>query len=90
MVYLLVQMTVRDFDQWKPYFDSNEAERRAAGAGTIQVFRSALEPNEITILFEWDNVYNAQRFAASQDMREMMKKAGVIGSPTFSVLDKVD
>ncbi len=90
MVYLLVQMTVRDFDQWKPLFDSNEAERRAHGAGTVQVFRHALEPNDLTILFEWDNAYDAQHFAASPNMREMMKQAGVIGSPTFAVLDKVD
>jgi heme-degrading monooxygenase HmoA len=90
MVYLLVQLTVQDFDQWKPYFDSNAAERQAAGAGTIQVFRNAREPNEITILFEWDSGYNAQRFVASQNMREMMKKSGVMGSPTFVVLDKVD
>jgi heme-degrading monooxygenase HmoA len=90
MAYLLVQHTVEDYDKWKPYFDGHAATRKASGSKSAQVFRSASNPNEITILFEWDSVANAQKFAQSSDLREVMQKAGVTSQPHVTFLEVVD
>jgi hypothetical protein len=38
---------------------------------------------------QWDSVENAQRFAASDNLREVMMEAGVIGRPEIHFLNKV-
>jgi quinol monooxygenase YgiN len=53
------------------------------------VFRSAGDPNEIVLVFEWDSVQNAQAFAQSADLRETMEKAGVVDMPTLLFLEEI-
>jgi hypothetical protein len=89
MTYLLVQHTVQDFARWKPFFDQHDSARRASGGGDYQLFQDASDPNKITILLQWDSVENAQRFAASDNLREVMMEAGVIGRPEIHFLNKV-
>jgi hypothetical protein len=90
MVYINVRHTVADYSKWRPFFDADEARRRAAGAtGVNQVFRDADSPNTITTIIEWDKAENAQKFASDPAMAEVMQKAGVIGMPTlFTILSR--
>ena len=90
MSYILVRHTVEDFAKWKPFFDQHGVARKADGSKGARVFRSAANPNEITILMEWDNLKNAQQFAQSPELREVMGKAGVIGKPEVTFLDQAD
>ena len=89
MAHLLVRNKVQDYAAWKAVFDEHDGMRRANGGGNYQLFRSANDPNDITILAEWDSIENAQRFAASTDLREAMMKAGVVGQPDVVFLNKV-
>jgi quinol monooxygenase YgiN len=90
MHYLLVRHTVEDYARWKPFFDGHAATRKAAGCQGGVLCRSADNPNQITLLFEWDDLANARQFAQSQDLRETMMKAGVIGMPDISFLDGME
>jgi heme-degrading monooxygenase HmoA len=90
MAYLLVHHQVADYDAWKPVFDEHDATRRASGGGDHMLFRSADNPNEITIMFEWDSVENAQAFSSSDELREAMQRAGVTGPPTIVFMDRVE
>jgi quinol monooxygenase YgiN len=87
MAHLLIRHKVEDYARWKPFFDQNDNVRRANGGGDYQLFRSASDPNEIVVLFEWDNLRNAQRFAESPDLREVMQQAGVKGRPDVFYLN---
>ena len=87
MVYLNVRHTVADYGAWRPFFDADEARRRAAGAtGVKQVYRDVDDPNTITVLLEWDNAENARKFAEDPALREAMQKAGVIGMPAVRAM----
>jgi heme-degrading monooxygenase HmoA len=88
MAHLLIRHNVEDYAKWKPFFDQNDKARRASGGGDYQLFRGASDPNEIVVLFEWDNLRNAQRFAESSDLREVMQRAGVIGRPDVFFLNE--
>ena len=56
MVYINVRHTVADYEKWRPFFDGDEARRRAAGTtGVNQVYRDADDLNTINIIMEWDN-----------------------------------
>ena len=87
MAHLLIRHKVEDYARWKPFFDQNDSVRRANGGGDYQLFRSANDPNEIVVLFDWDNLRNAQRFAESSDLRQVMQQAGVIGRPDVAYLN---
>lgn len=89
MTHVLIHHKVKSFAAWKPVFDQNAPMRAAAGCKGGTLLHSTNNPNEITILFDWDNIDNAQRFAESDKLKEAMQKAGVLGKPEVRILDQV-
>ena len=90
MAYLLAKAPVEDFEEWKSAFDEFEPFRIDHGQLGYQVFRSADDPNEIVVLFEWDDGEDPRAFFESEEMRDRMAQAGVKGRPEMSVLTFVD
>ena len=87
MVYLNIRHTVADYETWRPFFDADEARRRAAGAtGVNQVYRDMDDPNTITAVLEWDNAENGRKFMNDPALREALQKAGVIGMPAVRAI----
>ena len=86
MVNLLVQHTVEDFGNWKTVFDDHAAMRKVAGCTGGEVYQNAENPNEVVIRFSWDSAAHAREFANSADLREAMKRAGVLGPPKITIL----
>lgn len=90
MPYLLIDHTVEDYGAWKPVFDDHGTTRDEKGCKGGQLFHKEGDQNEIVILFEWDSLENAHEFATSDDLRETMKDAGVVGEPDLSFLEKIE
>lgn len=90
MPYLLIDHTVADYEEWKPIFDDHGSTRAESGSRGGQLFHKNDEPNEIVALFEWDSLVNAQEFATSDDLRETMEEAGVVGEPGLHFLEKIE
>jgi heme-degrading monooxygenase HmoA len=88
--YLLVRHKLEDYDRWKPAFDEHTATREQNGSQGGQLFRNADDPNETVILFEWDDLDNARRFAQSDELRETMQRAGVAEQPDLYFLEEVE
>ena len=78
---MIVRHSVRDYGAWRPVFDAHEAARTAAGLTNGRVFRSAEDPNDLLLLFEMADRRRAEEFAASDDLRTTMQRAGVLGPP---------
>lgn len=84
MCYLILRSTVADYDQWHPFFEGNESIRRSNGAtGITQIYRDVDQPNNITVIMEWDKPENAIRFSKDPLLAALMAKSGVIGKPTL-------
>jgi heme-degrading monooxygenase HmoA len=90
MPYLLIRHKVEDYERWKPFFDENATARGQSGSKGAQLFRNADDPNEIVILFEWDELDNARQFAHSEDLRETMQRAGVAGRPDLYFFEEAE
>ena len=90
MPYMLVQHKVDDYAKWKSVFDDFAVTRKAHGEKSHQIFRSDDDPSGLTLLFEWDSLDNARKFAQSETLREAMKKAGVIEKPHIYFLEEVE
>jgi heme-degrading monooxygenase HmoA len=88
MTNVIVRHKIRDWDTWKPIFDEHGATRKAAGSKGCRLFRSAGDPNEVILLFDWDSLENAKRFVESQDLREVMERAGVVDIPDVYFLEE--
>ena len=86
MPHVLIRHKVADYTKWKSVFDAHKGMRKAGGEKTHQIFHAADDPNNLVLLFEWDNLDNARRFLESQELRQAMKKAGVSDQPDVHFL----
>lgn len=90
MTYLLVRHKDKDYTKWKTVFDEHNATRKASGSRGGRLFRNADNPNEIVVIFEWDSLENARRFAQSEDLKKTMQRAGVIDKPDVYLLEEIE
>ena len=88
MASMLVQHQVKDYAQWKKVYDSVKDLRTSNGELTDQIYHDASDPNKLTILFKWDSMENAQKYANSPELKAAMEKAGVEGRPNIFFLNE--
>lgn len=80
---MFVRHEVSDFTSWKPFFDDHAAFRKEHGITDISIHQEVDDPNDVTIVFEYDDLAEAQRFTQSDELREVMQEAGVLGKPNI-------
>ena len=90
MAYLVIRHKVKDFAAWKPAFDKHGETRATAGGKGGWLLRAADDRNNLMIAFEWDSIANAKKFVASEDLKRVMKEAGVIDKPDIYFLEEVE
>lgn len=88
MSYLLIEHKVEDFNKWKPFYDEHESMRHKAGLKELFLLRGSEDPNYVMILFEARDAAKAHDFINSEDLKKVMRNAGVIGRPNFHVLER--
>jgi len=81
---IIVQHKVRDYDAWKPAFDEHEDVRRRHGATGHEVYRSADDPNEVTVVSHFPSREQAEAFAADPSLKAAMERGGVISEPRIT------
>ena len=84
---MIVRHSVRDYRAWRPVYDGHEAARTAAGLTNGRVFRPAEDPNGILLLFDMADRRRAEEFGRSDDLRDAMRRAGVVGQPEIRYAD---
>ena len=87
-MHMLVRHKVADFAKWKPVYDAHLSARQTAGLKEEHLFRNAEDPNEVLLLFSMEDLDKAKAFAASDTLREAMKKSGVTDKPDLYFLRK--
>lgn len=88
MAYMFVRHSVQDYDTWKSAFESFSDLRRRNGEKSYQILREGNGSGNLIALFEWDNLDNARRYAASPELKEGMQRAGVVGKPEILFLEE--
>jgi len=88
MAHLLFHIKVEDYNKWRKFFDEHSSFRSQMGSKGGKVFRSAHNPDEVFILLEWDSLENAQKFTQSDNLKEVMMNAGVVGMPEIYFLEE--
>lgn len=80
---VIIAHKVADFDAWKRVYDEVDGLRRDLGIVGHAVNQSADDPNLVIILHQADKLETLQAFAASDELKAAMKRAGVATPPTF-------
>ncbi len=82
MVYINLRLNVTDYDRWRAGFDANESNRKSAGStGVNQFYRDVENPNNVTLVLEWDEADKAQVFLNDPLTKASMDEAGVTRRP---------
>jgi len=79
--YWIVRHRAQDYSAWKTIYDAHEPIRAAAGLTEKHLLQDADDPNMVTLIFEAEDLKRAEEFSTSDDLREAMQKAGVVGKP---------
>ena len=81
MATLFVRHTVADYSAWRKGYDEFDAQRRSMGVTSDGVYQLDGNPNDITAYHEFNSMDAAKAFAGSNELREAMGRAGVVGAP---------
>jgi hypothetical protein len=87
MVHVVVRHRVADYSRWKEAFDAHLNKRKAAGEVGHRILLSVDDPHEVTIVLDWDGLDRARRFAGSDDLKQTMQNAGVVGEAEVRFLE---
>ena len=87
---LIVHHKVKDYATWKPFFDADVDNRKAAGCTGAHLMQSKTDPNDIIISLAFDSMERAQALVDSPKLREVMEQAGVIGMPDVWFVESVE
>lgn len=80
---LFVRHTVADYATWRKAYDGFAPVQKARGVTAQAVYQSVENPNDVTVFHDFASLEAARAFVASDDLKQAMQGAGVIGAPTI-------
>ncbi len=89
-VFAMVRHKVEDFDKWKTAFDGHEEARIAAGSIAHYLYRDAADESFVIVGVAGGSIEKAQEFLGSDDLKNDMKEAGVVGEPEIWLFEPGD
>jgi hypothetical protein len=78
---LEIMHNVKDYAKWRPFFDADSVNRKAAGMEDIVVGRGIDSANRLLVVEKLSDVAKAKAFAADSKLKDAMAKGGVISKP---------
>lgn len=81
MIRMYIRHSVDKYRAWRKAYDAFDAERRKMGVMDEAVYQSLDDPNDVTVIHDFKTRKQAESFAASKRLKEVMKDAGVRGRP---------
>lgn len=82
---LIVRHQVEDYGTWRTVYDSLEGLRQQHGCTGKEVMVGQDDKNDVYVIHRFPTFQAAQGFAASDELRAGMGKAGVIGRPRIEI-----
>jgi quinol monooxygenase YgiN len=80
-VRLFVRHEVNDYAAWRKVYNDFDKPRRNLGVTAQAVYRSAENPNDVTVTHDFKSMEQAKAFVSSPDLKAAMEKAGIKGAP---------
>ncbi len=75
---------VKSYATWKPEFNADSANRLAAGLHPLVIGLSMNDSNNVLVILKADDIAKAKDFSNNPQLKDAMKKAGVVSHPTIT------
>ena len=86
---MIVRNRVTNYDKWLTGFEAHDSLKLAYGLHNYVVGRSVADPNMLLVATKADDLAKAKAFGKSPQLREAMKKDGVVGTPIIRYVTNV-
>jgi len=80
---MTVHFKVKDYNAWRTSYNGHEKDRASAGITNGKVFRGADDSNDVLVIGDVADVSKARTWLGSSEMKTVMEKSGVVGSPSI-------
>ena len=87
MATLLIETKVRDYALWRPAYDAHEPSRIEATITNGRVYYCPEDRNDMLLRFDVADADKARAWTVGDDLKGVMKAAGVLGTPKFTFID---
>ena len=77
-----IEHSVKDYDTWRPFFNTDSTNRKANGLEDIVVGRGIDKTNNLVIAMKVTDLAKARAFSTDPKLKEVMEKAGVNSKPS--------
>jgi len=77
---------VGNYAKWLAAYDAHDSARLAAGLHNYVIGRGLEDSNMVLVVLKVDDTAKAKAFAKDPGLKAAMKKGGVIGAPTMSIM----
>jgi hypothetical protein len=82
---MIIRHGVADYAAWRSVYDSVEELRQRHGCFGAEVLVDPANKRDVIVLHRFPTLEQAQAFAGSDELREAMTRAGVVGSPRIEL-----
>ena len=89
MVTVIITQEVKDFMNWKKTFDSLKYFRDEHGFSEVGVYVNSDNPDSIVLFLDAPSTESVERFFNSTEIKEGMKRAGVITNSNINLLKRI-
>ena len=89
MATTFVRRTVSNYKTLRKVYDDFAPVQKAKGVTAQAVYQAVDNPNDITVTHEFSTVEAAQAFVKSEELKQAIQKAGVVGAPTIWFTNQV-
>ena len=83
MVSLFVRHSVSDYETWRKVYDEFFETRKQAGVTGEAVYQSVDDPNEITLVLDFETIETARAFPENTKLEAAYQQAGSLGAPAI-------
>jgi hypothetical protein len=90
MLIQLVHHKVKEYRRWRTVFDEHAPTRKEAGGQGCTIYRTTGDSLDLVILAKWESQDRAIRSAEDSKLKDIMEKAGIIGSPEIYFLEELE
>ena len=73
---LIVKRNLKDYDSWKKLVSEKNELREKMGSKGATVYRSAKNPNEVYLVFDWDDQKSYLEYFKLPDVQKSLEETG--------------
>jgi len=82
---MIARHQVEDYAAWRALYDSSDRLRQQHGCTAAEIMVDPTDKNDIFVLHHFPTLEQAHAFANSNELREAMGRAGVVGHPRIEI-----